>query len=134
METIAIPIGTSMSREYVVNQQDTAIQQHSGRVNVLGTPRLLAIMEEVSSQSIEEYLPEGAVSVGVEMHIYHLKPSVVGDHIVCCSALTKQEGKKLFFQVSISDKKAKLGEGECIRYIVDKQNFETKAQQAAQQK
>ncbi len=128
MDEIKIPLFTKSVCKYIVKKEDTAIYQHSGEVNVLGTPRLLAIMEEVSYKSINEFLPQGAVSVGTQMNIQHLKPSVVGEELLCESILTEYKDRQLTFSVTISDKRQKVAEGICKRVIVDKQRFEQKAE------
>ncbi|MCH3923394.1 MAG: thioesterase family protein [Bacteroidales bacterium] len=126
---INLPIGIENKKELIVNENDTAIRYNSGEVNVLATPRLLAFMEEVAYESVKNYLPKGCVSVGVEMHIYHLKSTSVGKKISCQSYLLKQEGKKLFFNVVANDEKGKIGEGSVVRYIVEKDRFELKAKE-----
>lgn len=128
MDKIKIPLSIKSVCKYVVKKEDTAIYQHSGEVYVLGTPRLLAIMEEVSYKSINEFLPQGAVSVGTEMNIQHLKPSVVGEELLCESVLTEYKNRQLTFNVTVSDKRQKVAEGVCKRVIVDKKRFEQKAE------
>lgn len=128
MDEIKIPLSIKSVCKYIVKKEDTAIYQHSGEVNVLGTPRLLAIMEEVSYKSINEFLPQRAVSVGTEMNIQHLKPSVVGEELLCESVLTEYKDRQLTFNVTVSDKRQKVAEGICKRVIVDKQRFEQKAE------
>ena len=131
---IKIPLGIENKKEIIVKEEDTAIKHKSGEVNVLSTPRLLALMEEVSYESVKEFLPLGYVSVGIEMHIYHLKASAIGQKITCESCFTKQEGKRLFFSVTVSDDTSKIGEGTVIRYIVEKNHFEEKAKNKLEEK
>lgn len=120
---IVVPEGTYLKQEYIVTQQDTAIDQKSGEVNVLGTPRLLAMMEEVSYKSVT--LPEGYVSVGFLMNIQHLKPSFVGEKVVVESTLIKQENKRLIFSILCKNAQGEeIGKGECTRVIVEKAKFE----------
>lgn len=120
---IVVPEGTYLKQEYIVTQQDTAIDQKSGEVNVLGTPRLLAMMEEVSYKSVT--LPEGYVSVGFLMNIQHLKPSFVGEKVVVESTLIKQENKRLIFSILCKNaQEEEIGKGECTRVIVEKAKFE----------
>ena len=114
-------------QEFIVEEKDTAVNQRSGEVNVLGTPRLLALMEEVSYKSVANLLPEGSVSVGTEMNIKHLKPSVVGEKLKCKSILREADGRKLVFDITVSDKRETVGEGTCTRFVVDKARFEQKA-------
>lgn len=131
MDEIKIPLLVKSACKYIVKKEDTAIYQHSGEVSVLGTPRLLAIMEEVSYKSINEFLPQGVVSVGTEMNLQHLRPSVVGEELLCESILTEYKDRQLTFSVMVSDKRQKVAECVCKRVIVDKQRFEQKAEKVA---
>ena len=123
---ITIPQGVKGFQKHIVQPQDTAVAFLSGEAEVLATPKLLALMEEVSSKSVKPYLPDGYISVGVEMHVYHLKSSKIGDEVQLESTFIKQDGRKLFFQVVATSKGEKIGEGECNRFIVNKQKFESK--------
>jgi len=124
---IIINQNIEVQKTYQVRPQDTAIAIGSGEVNVLATPRLLSLMEEVSSKSVKEFLPEGYVSVGVEMNILHLKSSKVGEKITIHSTFSRQEGKKLYFNVvAINENNEIVGKGECNRVIVNKEKFENK--------
>ncbi len=120
---IIIPINIKSHQEYVVKPQDTALNIGSGDVEVLATPKLLALMEEVSSKSIKPYLPDGYTSVGVEMNIKHLKSSKVGEKITIDTTFIKQDGRKLFFFCEAFANGEKIGEGECNRFIVNKEKF-----------
>lgn len=134
MADINIPIGTEKTIEYIVKEEDTAINVGSGEVRVLATPRMLALMEEVSYKSVSEYLGEGNISVGTQMNITHLKASAIGEKLTIKSILTKQEDRKLVFDVEVNDKNSLVGKGECSRFIVNKSRFEEKAYSAINKK
>jgi fluoroacetyl-CoA thioesterase len=124
---IQIQTNVESKKEYIVTEKDTAIAIGSGEVNVLATPKLLSLMEEVSSKSVKDLLPEGYVSVGVEMNILHLKSTKVGEKITIHSTFSRQEGKKLYFDVVATNANNEtIGTGECNRVIVNKEKFENK--------
>ncbi len=124
---ITLPQNIKGFEVYTVQPQDTAIKIGSGDVEVLATPKLLALMEQVSYKSICQYLPQGYVSVGFKMNIKHLKSSKVGQQIEIASTLIKQEGKKVCFSVVATEENGeKIGEGLLERVIVNKEKFESK--------
>lgn len=123
---IIIPQNIKQQLKYQVQSKDTAQAIGSGDVEVLATPKLLALMEQVSSQSIKSYLPEGYTSVGVEMNIQHLKSTKVGEEIEIESNFVRQDGRKLYFHVVAVSNGEKIGEGDCNRFIVNKNKFESK--------
>ncbi|MGP1514770.1 MAG: thioesterase family protein [Bacteroidales bacterium] len=120
---IIIPANIKGHQSYTVQPQDTAVALGSGDVEVLATPKLLALMEEVSFKSVKSYLPDEYVSVGIEMNIKHLKSSIVGETITIESTFVKQEGRKLYFHVVAFSRQEMIGEGDCNRFIVNKNRF-----------
>lgn len=123
---INLEIGLQMQKDYIVNQEDSAINHHSGEVEVLATPRLLAMMEETSYLSVKPFMPEGYVTVGMDMHVFHIKASKPGSHITIKSVLTKQEDRKIYFDVLAYEGQMKIGQAECVRFIVNKERFLSK--------
>ena len=71
-------VGRTASVTLVVQDTDTAIALRSGDVPVLGTPRLLALMEEASVKVVEGTLPAGHTTVGMRVQLDHLQPTRVG--------------------------------------------------------
>ena len=67
-----LKIGQTISQDYTVTSADLASKLGSGSVDVLATPRLVALMEGVCARMLNTYLPEGITSVGSEVHIKHL--------------------------------------------------------------
>ena len=66
--------GLTASVALVVTDADTAIALRSGDVPVLGTPRLLALVEEASVKAVEGTLPAGHTTVGMRVQLDHLHP------------------------------------------------------------
>lgn len=120
---IILPHGITTNRQYVVTELDTAEVFHSGEVNVLATPRLLAMIEETTFLSVKDFLPKGYITVGVEAKISHMHSSKIGTHISIRTKLQKQEGRKLFFEAIVEDHSQQIAQCTCVRFIVDKQKF-----------
>jgi len=134
MTTINIPMPVSKIYEYKVKSEDTSIHQHSGEVKVLGTPKLLAIMEEATCKIVKEFLPEGITTVGTEMHLYHKKPSVVGEKLfIECTLLSRQE-KTLNYEIKVFDIRQEVGYCSCKRFLIVKEQFEQKAMEVSKKK
>ena len=68
---------TSKQR-FTVTPTDTAAHLGSGSLEVLATPRLVAMMESAACAALEGQLPEEDTSVGVRIDIQHLAASAVG--------------------------------------------------------
>lgn len=123
---IVIKDGVCGKQETEVNKKNTAVAFGSGDVEVFATPAMIALMEKTANESVKELLPEGYVSVGIEINAKHIKASKVGSKIVCESFLSNVEGKKLTFNITAYDETAKIGEATHSRVIVEKTKFLSK--------
>ena len=107
----------------VVSDQDTARALRSGTVDVLGTPRLIALLEEASCRAVATALADGSTTVGMKVGVDHLQPSPVGETITAEAVLSKVEGRRLTFTVSASDSRGLVAAGKVLRVIVDVERF-----------
>lgn len=115
--------GIKGKMDFLVTENDTAAKYASGNINVYATPAMIGLMENTAKTSVDEKLPNGFSTVGIEVNIKHLKATPVGMMVTCESELTKVEGKKLLFTVNAWDEKGKIGEGTHTRYIINIDEF-----------
>ena len=80
-----------------ITDADTAVALRSGEVPVLGTPRLVALMEEATVQALDGSLADGETSVGMRIHVDHLAPSAPGGGVTAEAVLERVEGRRLTF-------------------------------------
>jgi fluoroacetyl-CoA thioesterase len=111
----------------VVGEADTAIALKSGEVDVLGTPRLIALAEEASVIAVGDHLPAGQTTVGMRVQIDHLAPTNVGSSVAAEATLEKVEGRRLTFTISVSDQCGLIAAGKVTRVVVDTERFLEKA-------
>lgn len=110
-----------------VTRDNTADTVGSGDLPVYATPAMAALMEKAAKTAAKELLGEGETTVGSELNIKHLRPSVIGASITATATLTAQEGRKLVFDVKASDGSGIIGSGNHTRYIVNIEKFMAKA-------
>lgn len=115
--------GLKNSVEVIVTDKETAKAYGSGSLNVYATPAMIALMENASTNCVEEKLPEGFTTVGIEINVKHIKATPVGMKVRAEAQLERIEGKRLFFKVEAYDEKGKIGEGTHVRYIVNSEQF-----------
>jgi predicted thioesterase len=106
-----------------VTEADTARALGSGTVDVLGTPRIVALCEEATCVALEPVLEPGTTSVGMRVQIDHLQPTGIGGHVDAEAVLEKIEGRRLTFTVSVSDSGGLIAAGKVTRVIVDVERF-----------
>lgn len=123
---MTVEIGHRGEARLIVAEDDTARALGSGTVEVLGTPRLVALCEEASCRAVASDLAEGATSVGINVRIDHLQPSPIGAEVVAEAVLSKVDGRRLTFNVSASDDRGLVAVGKVVRVVVDVDRFLSK--------
>jgi fluoroacetyl-CoA thioesterase len=120
---VTVTTGHRGEAKLFVSPADTARALGSGDVDVLGTPRLIALCEEASCRAIGPELADGCTTVGISVRIDHLQPSAIGSEVVAEAVLVKVDGRRLTFTVSASDERGLVGVGKVVRVMVDVERF-----------
>lgn len=115
-----------MEQKFIVTDTHTAIHLGSGNLPVLGTPALVAMLENVAMNVAKPLLEAEYTTVGAHIAINHLRPTPVGDTIVATATLTAQENRKLTFSLTASDSRGEVAKGTHVRFIVSQQKFMSK--------
>lgn len=115
--------GQIFKNEQIVSINETAFFYGSGNLQVFATPALIALVENASKECVQNGLPEGYSTVGIEISIKHIKATPVGMKVRGEAILEKIDGKRLYFKVEAYDEKDKIGEGSHVRYIVNSADF-----------
>ena len=115
--------GSCGSATHTVTDADTAISLHSGEVAVLGTPRLVALMEEATVQALMGSLPSAETSVGMRIHIDHIAPTAPGADVTAEALLEGVEGRRLTFGVTATVDKTVVATANITRVVVETRRF-----------
>lgn len=107
----------------VVGAADTAVAARSGDVDVLSTPRIVALCEEAAVGAIQGNLTDDETSVGMRIQLDHLAPTAVGQSVSVDVRLEKVEGRRLKFSVSVNDERGLVAAGKVTRVVVDREHF-----------
>lgn len=115
--------GRRASVTLVVEKADTASAMHSGDVDVLATPRLLALAEQAAVTALEGCLDEGETSVGAWVEIDHQAPSRLGSTVTAEAVLIGVHGRRLEFSISVTDGEREVARVKHRRVIVNRSRF-----------
>ncbi len=103
--------GQSAEMEVEVTKDLTTNRMGREGADVLSTPALLGLMENVSIKASEPYLPEGHTTVGYAVDgLRHLAPTSIGEKVLVRTELTEVDRNRLTFQIEAfeGDKKVAL--------------------------
>jgi predicted thioesterase len=114
--------------ETIVDSNKTASFYGSGSLDVYATPAMIALMENAAMNCVQEELPEGFGTVGIEISVKHSKATPLGMKVRAEATLEKIDRKKLFFKVEAYDERGKIGEGSHVRYIINSEEFMNRTQ------
>lgn len=109
--------GLTGTAETIVSEAHTAASMGSGKMPVLATPAVVALMEAAAQRAVEASLPPGQQSVGTRLDIRHEGATPVGVSVVATAELMGISGRNLTFRVSVRDEKEVIAEGVHVRTV-----------------
>ncbi len=116
-----------LKQEFIVEAGSTANSVGSGTLAVLGTPVMIAWMENTAMKLADNITKEGETSVGTMLNAEHLKASGVGEKISCKASLTAHEGRKLCYEIECTNEKGEIiGKAKHERFVVNVEKFMSK--------
>ena len=120
-----IEVGMTYTVEKTVTPDMTAKAVGSGGLEVFGTPYMMGLMECAAMWCVQNELPEGKGTVGVEIASSHLAPTPVGMKVSASAEVTgiSANGKMISFKVTASDEEGLIGEGTHTRAVIDNARF-----------
>ena len=121
-----LEIGIKGSSSCTVTLNDTAKALGSGGLDVLSTPKLIALMENAALLSVRPYLEEGSDTVGTLLNVKHLAATPVGMTVRAEAVLIEIDRRRLVFSVNAWEEVELVGEGTNERFIVDMEKFTNK--------
>jgi predicted thioesterase len=116
-------VGASAQLELTVTDADTAQTVGSGDVPVLATPRVLALAEAATVRALARRLESGTTTVGTRVELSHRAPTPIGRTVLATAKLTKVDGRRLTFEVIVSEGDAVVAEARVERVVVDRSRF-----------
>lgn len=118
-----LEIGSKASIEYKVLKKDLAknleISSDDNFPAVFATARLVALMECSAAKVMISLLGEGKLSVGVEVNVKHLAPTLENDIVKASATFVGMEGKLYKFEIEAEDSAGVVGTCIHTRAVVN---------------
>lgn len=122
--TAKIPVGASAIISIEVTRDMTVAHFHSHMPEVYGTPMMIYLMELAAAQAIQEYLPDGWVSVGALVNVKHLAATPVGFTVTARADVVSVSDHLVSFAIEAHDGIERIGEGTHVRAPIELSRFE----------
>ena len=122
----------TLTKEYVVKPEMLATAVGSGSVEVLATPMVAAFLEGAAAELAQKELQEGWTTVGSQITIELLCPTVTGVKVEATATLTEVDGRMYRFTLEARDNAGVIARGTHERVSVEKERFFAKAQARSQ--
>jgi fluoroacetyl-CoA thioesterase len=123
MNTEQLKVGLVSEATCEVNLERSAITLGSGTLEVLGTPAIAIMVEQICRKMIDPLLGTGQTSVGSRINIRHLAPTPIGDVVRLIAEVISIEKNIIDFEVRIWDSVELVGEVDHQRVIVAVDRF-----------
>ena len=119
-----VTIGMTAEKTVTVTSEMTVGHFVRNMPQVYATPMMILHMEMASGSTIASHLPQGFVSVGMDVKVRHLAATPVGRIVRAISRVVKIDRKSVVFEVEAWDGDRKVGDGTHRRGIVNVVEFE----------
>jgi fluoroacetyl-CoA thioesterase len=119
-----VGIGMTAEKTVTVTSEMTVGHFVANMPQVYATPMMILHMEMASGAAIASHLPEGFVSVGMDVKVRHLAATPVGRTVRAISRVVQIDAKTVVFEVEAWDGDRKIGDGTHRRGIVNVEEFE----------
>ena len=84
------------------------------------TPSMILDIEHTCRELILEHADAGEDSVGMEVAVKHLGPTLMGMTVEISVRVTAVDGRKVTFEAEVKDDLDTVGAGTHVRFVVDK--------------
>ncbi|WP_455494040.1 thioesterase family protein [Gemella sanguinis] len=119
-----IQLDKVFEESYVVKNENSAKNMGSGDLAVLSTPSLVAFMENAAKNYLNKFLPEEMGSVGSNINIDHIAPTLIGNSITVRGKITEIIKEKIIkFSIEAYEEDKKIGNAEHTRVIINNTKF-----------
>src|SRR5215472_16987931 len=126
--------GLTGTAEIVVGPEHTAPFVGSGRIAVLATPVMINLIEAAALAAVEQLLPSGHQSLGIQLDVSHTAATPVGLRVTATAEVSQVQGRTITFRVAARDEFEPIGGGTHRRVVVSVARFDERVQRKLVQK
>jgi predicted thioesterase len=107
------------STKRITVDRDRTISFMGEEARVYATPRLVSDIEYTCRDLLIEHCDPGEDSVGAELALRHLAPTLAGSTVEITARVATVEGRKVVFEVAAKDEIEEISKGTHTRFVVE---------------
>lgn len=111
--------GVERTNRIVIDDKRT-ISFMGEEARTYATPAMIRDIEYTCRDLIIEHADPGEDSVGMEVAVKHLAPTLMGMSVEITVRVATVDGRKVSFDVTVKDELDEVGAGTHARFVVDK--------------
>ena len=124
-----LSIGQNAMIRQVVQKSDTASNYTKELNELLATPSCVGMVIKASVETIDQYLPEGFISIGYSTEFTHTATTSLGMTITIKVTIIEIEEHEVILQIKAWDEQGEVGHGIHKRIVVNQEALLKKARQ-----
>lgn len=105
--------------ERIVVDSDRTIGFMGEQGRVYGTPNLVRDIEHTCRDLLLEHADCGEDSVGMEIAVRHMAPTLLGMAVEIAATVTAVDGRRISFDIAAKDEIEPIAAGTHTRFLVD---------------
>jgi fluoroacetyl-CoA thioesterase len=105
--------------QHILVERDRTISFMGEEARVYSTPNLIRDIEHTCRDLILEHADSGEDSVGMDVSLRHLAPTLPGMTVEITVKVASVDGRKVAFEVSAKDELEAISAGTHTRFVVD---------------
>ena len=106
--------------QHILVERDRTISFMGEEGRVYSTPNLIRDIEHTCRDLILEHADAGEDSVGMDVALRHLAPTLPGMNVEISVKVASVDGRKVAFEVNAKDELEPISTGTHTRFVVDK--------------
>ena len=119
-----IELNKIFETHYTIKGENSAKSMGSGDLEVLSTPSLVAFMENSAKNYLNNFLNEELGSVGSNININHLAPTLIGKNIIVKGSIKEIIKEKIIiFNLEVYESDTQIATANHTRVIINNKIF-----------
>lgn len=124
-----LTVGQNSMVRKVVQKSDTAANYSKDLNELLATPPCVDMAIKASMETVEQYLPDGYISIGCSTEFTHTATTSLGMTINVKASIIELSAHEIIFSIEAWDEQGEVGRGLHKRVIVNRDALLKKARQ-----